>query len=65
MFKYILKRIFMGVLTIFVLVTISFFMIHAVPGGPFDADSSDMSEQAYENLVKEYRWIKRYLNFKT
>lgn len=54
MFKYILKRIFMGVLTIFVLVTISFFMIHAVPGGPFDADSSDMSEQAYENLVKEY-----------
>lgn len=54
MSKYILKRIFMGILTVFVLVTISFFMIHAVPGGPFDADSSDMSEQAYQNLVEQY-----------
>ena len=44
----------MGILTVFVLVTISFFMIHAVPGGPFDADSSDMSEQAYQNLVEQY-----------
>lgn len=54
MYKYIIKRILMGILTVFVLVTISFFMIHAVPGGPFDADKGDMSAQAYENLVKLY-----------
>lgn len=35
MAKYILKRIFYSVLTIFLLVAITFFMMHAMPGDPF------------------------------
>ena len=35
MIKYIIKRLLAGVLTIIVLITISFFMMHAMPGSPF------------------------------
>ncbi len=35
MFGYILKRIFAGILSLFVLITITFFLMHAIPGGPF------------------------------
>ena len=32
---YIVKRFFASILTMFVLITITFFLMHAVPGGPF------------------------------
>ncbi len=35
MFLYILKRIGLAILTIWVVITITFFVMHAVPGGPF------------------------------
>lgn len=35
MLEYILKRIFAGILSLFVLITITFFLMHAIPGGPF------------------------------
>ena len=35
MFKYILYRIGAGALSLFVLVTITFFLLHIIPGGPF------------------------------
>ena len=34
MLKYILKRLGAGLVSIFVLVTITFFLMHAIPGGP-------------------------------
>ena len=37
---YILKRVLLAILTIWVVITITFFVMHAVPGGPF------MSEKA-------------------
>ena len=33
--KYILKRIVLAVLTVWVVITVTFFVMHAVPGGPF------------------------------
>lgn len=33
--KYILKRIVLGVFTVWVVITLTFFIMHAVPGGPF------------------------------
>ncbi|HZJ68991.1 MAG TPA: ABC transporter permease, partial [Candidatus Eisenbacteria bacterium] len=33
--KYILKRVVLGILTIWAVITITFFVMHAVPGGPF------------------------------
>jgi len=33
--KYILKRIILAVFTVWVVITVTFFVMHAVPGGPF------------------------------
>lgn len=33
--KYILKRIILAVFTVWVVITVTFFIMHAVPGGPF------------------------------
>lgn len=35
MLSYILKRVVAGALSLFVLITITFFLMHAIPGGPF------------------------------
>ena len=33
--KYILKRIVLAIFTVWVVITVTFFIMHAVPGGPF------------------------------
>lgn len=38
MFRYALKRLLVAVPTLFVIVTLAFFMMRAAPGGPFDSD---------------------------
>lgn len=38
MTKYILKRLLAGVLTIVVLITVAFFLMHAMPGSPFSQE---------------------------
>ena len=35
MLNYIIKRVLLGALTMFVIITITFFMMHIIPGGPF------------------------------
>ena len=32
---YILKRILLAILTVWIVITVTFFVMHAVPGGPF------------------------------
>ena len=53
MLTYILKRIALAVLTVFVVITITFFVMHAVPGGPFLGEKA-LSETAMEALEKKY-----------
>ncbi len=53
MLKYILKRIGVGLLTIFVLASITFFLIKVIPGGPFDLNS-EISEASIKNLEEKY-----------
>ena len=38
MTKYIIKRILLAVLTVFIIAAITFFLMHAVPGGPFNRE---------------------------
>ena len=38
MSKYVLKRIGMAILTVFIVITITFFLMHAIPGGPFNKE---------------------------
>ncbi len=41
---YILKRIGLAILTIWVVITVTFFVMHAVPGGPFMSEKSPSKE---------------------
>lgn len=38
--KYIIKRILLAVLTVFIICAITFFLMHAVPGGPFNREKA-------------------------
>lgn len=38
MFRYILNRIALMFLTLFLIITLTFFLMHAIPGGPFTSD---------------------------
>ena len=38
--KYILKRIILAIFTIWVVITLTFFIMHAVPGGPFTSEKA-------------------------
>ncbi len=66
MLKYIVKRIVIAIVTIFVVATLTFFLMNAVPGGPFQAEKS-ISAQARANLDAKYGLDKpifqRYLTY--
>ncbi|KUO68579.1 MAG: peptide ABC transporter permease [Clostridia bacterium BRH_c25] len=51
--KYLLKRILMAVVTIWAVITITFILMHSVPGNPFRTESK-MPKVVYENLQKKY-----------
>lgn len=53
MIKYIANRIVMGLVTLFVLATITFFLVRAIPGGPFDAEVA-LPEAVMKNLEEKY-----------
>jgi oligopeptide transport system permease protein len=44
MTKYVVKRVLLAILTIFVVATITFFLMHGVPGGPFVSEKSISAE---------------------
>lgn len=52
MVRYIIKRLFIGVVTIWALITITFFQIRIMPGSPFEADN--LSQSAIEQLESTY-----------
>lgn len=52
MVRYIIKRLFIGVVTIWALITITFFLIRIMPGSPFEADN--LSQSAIEQLESTY-----------
>ena len=55
MLKYICKRLFAGVLTIVVLITVAFFMMHAMPGSPFNpAEEKNVPPEVLQRLADSY-----------
>ena len=50
---YILKRIVLSILTVWVVITVTFFVMHAVPGGPFIGEKA-ITEQAQAALEAKY-----------
>lgn len=54
MVKYIFKRLVIGCLTLFILATITFFGMKAMPGNPFSQDNKALSAEAYHALEVKY-----------
>ena len=51
--KYVLKRLLLAVLTVFIICFITFFLMHAVPGGPFNREKA-LSEATVAALNARY-----------
>ena len=53
MIYYVLKRIGMGVVTLWIITTITFFLIHLLPGDPFASEKA-IPPKIKANLMKKY-----------
>jgi oligopeptide transport system permease protein len=66
MLEYLAKRIFMMALTLFLIITLTFFLMHAIPGGPFTSEKMLAPEiEAALNAkygLNEPLWV-QYLNY--
>ena len=51
--KYIIKRLILAVFTVWVVITVTFFIMHAVPGGPFVGEKA-ISQAAQKALESKY-----------
>ncbi len=40
MLRYVVKRVLLAVLTVFIICAITFFVMHAIPGGPFNSEKA-------------------------
>ncbi|MEW9110629.1 MAG: ABC transporter permease [Cytobacillus gottheilii] len=54
MAKYILKRLIAMVITLWFIITLTFFLMHSIPGSPFNEERAT-SEAVQENLEKFYQ----------
>lgn len=66
MAKYYIKRIIIAILTILIIASLTFFMMHAIPGGPFTREK-EIPEAILEILNQKYHlddplW-KQYLDY--
>lgn len=52
--KYIFKRLVIGVATLFALATITFFLMHIIPGSPFAGEMSKLPAAVKEKLIEGY-----------
>ena len=66
MTRYIIKRLLMAILTVFVVATLTFFLMNAVPGGPYEAEKA-ISPQARAALEAKFGLdqplFKQYLTY--
>lgn len=53
MLNYILKRLVASLITLFIVITATFFLMHALPGGPFDSEKP-LPPQIKANLEEKY-----------
>lgn len=54
MLKYIAKRLLIGLVTLFALATITFFLMHIIPGSPFAGETNYLPANIKELLIKHY-----------
>ncbi len=62
MFKYIVKRLLLGIFTLFILATIVFFGMKAMPGSPFSRDNKAIPAATMVSLNKKYVLDKQFID---
>lgn len=55
MLPYIMKRFVAMIITLWLIVTVTFFLMHSVPGSPFDRDGKALPEAVEKNLMALYQ----------
>ena len=50
---YVIKRILLAIFTVWIVITVTFFVMHAVPGGPFVGEKATTPE-AQKALIEQY-----------
>ncbi|UUZ92447.1 ABC transporter permease [Paenibacillus sp. P25] len=54
MAQYILRRFVSMVVTLWLIITVTFFLMHAVPGSPFEKDGKNANPTAVQNMMEFY-----------
>ncbi|EJL27413.1 ABC transporter permease [Brevibacillus sp. BC25] len=54
MSNYLVKRVLMMFVTLWIIVTLTFALMHAIPGNPFASESDQLPEQILNNLRAKY-----------
>ncbi len=55
MFKYVVKRVLIAIVSMFLLITITFFLMHTIPGGPFSAgEQKNLNPEVLEVIRAKY-----------
>ena len=66
MIRYIIKRFFSNVLALLVIITITFFLMKAIPGDPFTQEKA-LPKEILESLYEHYKlndpWYIQYLHY--
>ncbi|MCD7746688.1 MAG: ABC transporter permease [Lachnospiraceae bacterium] len=53
MLRYIIKRVIAGFLSLFMLITLTFFLLHAIPGGPFSSEEYRKTSEAVLEQIED------------
>ena len=54
MAKYVVKRVILAVITVFIISAITFFAMNAIPGGPFSGEKA-LSPEVERVLMERFR----------
>lgn len=54
MLKYVLKRVFSGIVTMLILITVTFFLMRSIPGSPFIKGEQSMPPEVLARLNEKY-----------
>ena len=52
--RYIIKRVLLAIVTIYVVMTLTFFIMHAIPGTPFSTGNDTLSPESLAVLMARY-----------
>lgn len=53
MLKFLVRRILYGLISLYVIVSLTFFLMHSIPGGPFDLDAMENTNPYYKKQLEE------------